>query len=92
MKITEVKNKAKVQETIDWRKLDLGTVIEFMTGAKAVVMRDANDRDRQGLLLLVHGGGANNLDYYETASGYKSVPVARIIGKIEEIIVKEQLI
>jgi len=92
MKITEIKIAAKVQEAIDWKKLDLGTVIEFVTGAKAVVMRDANDRDRRGLLLLVHGDGADNTEYYETASGYKSVSVARVIGKIEEIIVKEQLV
>ena len=88
MKITEVKNEAKVQETIDWGSLDLGMVIEFETGVKAVVIRDANDQDRRGLLLLTHGD-ADNTNYYETASGYKSVPVTRVIGKIEEIIVRE---
>ena len=86
MKITEIINEV-VQESIDWRKLDLGTVIEFITGVKAVVMRDANDRDRPGLLLLTHGD-VRDTDYYETASGYRGVPVVRVIGKIKEIIVE----
>lgn len=94
MKITEVKevkNEIKIQERIDWRKLDPGTVVEFVTGVKAVVMVDANDKDNPGLLLLTHGDDADT-DYYETANGYKDTDVDRVIGKIKEIIVKEQLV
>jgi len=77
-----IKEQEKKQKPIDWRTLPARTVIEFEDGVEAVVFDDG-EHPRLFLLSYVSGD-----PWFMLADGYEDVPVKKVLGTIEEIVVK----
>lgn len=78
MKIT-IKPKEKVEEVITYDNLKPGTVFEYRTGVIALKL------DHGEAVLLKHT--IEGLDYFDVAVGYKTSPIRKILGHVDEIIV-----
>jgi hypothetical protein len=83
MKVTVIE---KERKSINWRELPLGTVVEFVDGVQAVVVNDKDGKDGKGMLLLNYRDGS---DFLDIAAGYKTEPVAKIVGKLTGVTVEE---
>lgn len=82
-KIT-VRESEKKQAPIDWRTLPVGTVIEFEDRVKAVVFGGDHVADNRLVLLAFPDGDP----WFVSALGYEKEAVAKVLGTIEEIVVR----
>lgn len=74
----------KKKDKIDWKGLDLGTVVELGNGTYCVVYHSPQEADK--CLLILKCSPTLN---FRQAFGFLGYPVIRIVGKISEIIVEE---
>lgn len=81
MKIT-VNNK-KIEQNINWCELPTGTVVEHNDGVVSLVY---SEKGTKQLFLLNYTGGETWLG--GQAAGYRTVPVAKVLGVIKEIVVE----
>ena len=83
MKITV---RDKTRETLDWKKLPNGTIVEHKGGTISVVYQSVSDGvNEKSLLWLRH---TNGNPVFDQAYGLLCIPIVKVLGTISEIVVE----
>jgi len=85
MKIT-IKEKEQVQsKTFSLINLEPGTIIQFAIANSPIGLVISNGTGGKDIVLLCHTVGD---DWFEIARGWKTMPIAKVLGKLTEIVVE----
>ena len=81
-----IKEKKSVQlKTFSFVDLEPGTVIQFAIFDSPTGLVISNGTDGKDIVLLCH---IPEHDWFEIARGWKTMPIAKVLGKLTEIVVE----
>jgi len=88
MRITIKEKKSIQSKPVKLQDLKPGTIIQFDISQSPTGLVISGDKDGNDIALLCHDHDTDDGDWFQIAMGWKTMPIAKVLGKLTEIIVE----